>query len=136
MASAEYNRFKYNLATKNIDWESDTIKIMIVSTSYTFAATHNQKSEIVAYEIRGTGYTAGGKVLTSKTVTQGATTKLDAADATWTSLTASSMGGAIVYDDDLANDDLICYIDFGEAKASTATDFTINFGASGVLTLT
>jgi hypothetical protein len=80
MASGIYNRFKANLLNKEIDLEADTIKVMLLNNSHAFTATHNQKSEIVANEITGTGYTAGGAALANKAVTQAATSNWDAED--------------------------------------------------------
>ncbi len=135
MASGIYNRFKANLMNKEVDLEADTIKVMLLNNSHSFLATHNQKSEIVANEISGTGYTAGGEELTTKAVTQGATTDWDADNTEWTTATFSAYH-AVIYDDTLTNDDLICSIDFGGEKQVTAGTFTIQWDAAGIITLT
>lgn len=134
MASGIYNRFKANLMNKEVDLEADTIKVMLLDNSHSFTATHNQKSEIVANEINGTGYTAGGEALASKAVTQGATTKWDAADVEWTNATFTAYH-AVIYDDTLTNDDLIASIDFGGAKSVSDGTFKIQWHANGIVTL-
>jgi len=134
MASEMYNRFKANLMNKEIDLEADVIKVMLLDDSHSFTATHNQKSEIVANEISGTGYTAGGEALASKAVTQGETTKWDADDVEWTGATFTAYH-AVIYDDDLTNDDLIASIDFGGAKSVSAGTFKIQWHANGIITL-
>lgn len=134
MSSGIYNRFNANLMNKEVDLEADTIKVMLLDDSHSFTATHNQKSEIVANEISGTGYTAGGEELASKAVTQGATTKWDAADVEWTTATFTAYH-AVIYDDTLTNDDLICSIDFGAAKSVTAGTFKIQWHANGIVSL-
>lgn len=134
MASGIYNRFKANLMNKEVDLEADTIKVMLLDNSHSFTATHNQKSEVVANEISGTGYTATGAALATKAVTQAATTKWDADDTAWTTATFSAWH-AVIYDDTLANDDLICSIDFGGEQAIVAGTFTIQWHADGIITL-
>lgn len=134
MASGIYNRFKANLMNKEADLEADTIKVMLLNDSHAFTATHNQKSEIVANEISGTGYTAGGAALANKAVTQAATTKWDADDTAWTDASFTAYH-AVIYDDTLTNDDLICSIDFGEAKTVSAGTFTIQWHTDGIITL-
>lgn len=134
MASGIYNRFKANLLNKEIDLEADTIKVMLLNNSHAFTATHNQKSEIVANEITGTGYTAGGATLANKAVTQAATSKWDADDTAWTSASFTAYH-AVIFDDTLTNDDLICSIDFGAAKTVSAGTFTIQWHTDGIITL-
>lgn len=134
MASGIYNRYKANLMNKEIDMEADTIKVMLLDNSHSFTATHNQKSEIVANEVSGTGYTAGGVALAGKAVTQAATTKFDANDSQWTSASFTA-AFAVIYDDDLANDDLIACIDFGGDQTVTNGTFTIQWHTDGIITL-
>ena len=119
---------------KEIDLEADTIKVMLLDNSHTFTATNNKKSDIVANEISGTGYTAGGVALGTKSVTQAATTKFDAADSTWTTATFTAYH-AVIYDDSLTDDDLIASIDFGGAQTVSAGTFTITYDANGILTI-
>lgn len=134
MASGIYDRFKANLMNKEIDLEADIVKVMLMTTVHTFVSTHNQKTEIVANEISGTGYTAGGATLASKAVTQAASTKWDGTDVAWTSATFTAYH-AVIYDDALVNDDLIASIDFGGAKSVSAGMFTIQWHANGIVTL-
>lgn len=135
MASGIYNRFKANLMTKEIDLEADTIKAALLNDSHAFSAAHNQWSEVSANELaNGNGYTTGGEALVSKAVTQAATTKWDAADVEWTSATFTAYH-AVIYDDTLLNDDLICSIDFGGAKTVSAGTFKIEWHADGIITL-
>lgn len=135
MASGIYNRFKANLMNKEVDLEADTIKVALLDNSHGFTATHNQWSEVSANEITGSGYSSPGQDLAGKAVTQAATTKWDATDAEWTSATFSAYH-AVIYDDTLTNDDLICSIDFGGEKQVTAGTFTIQWDAAGIITLT
>lgn len=119
---------------KEIDLEADTIKIALLDSSHSFTSTNNTWSDVSANEVSGTGYTAGGEDLANKSVTQGATTKFDADDVTWSTATITT-SHAVIYDDTLTNDDLIASIDFGGSQSVTAADFKIVFSASGIITL-
>jgi len=121
--------------TLALDLDNDTLKIMLVTSGYTpDFGTHDFKAD-VTNEVVGTGYTAGGETLTSVALTQSAgTITFDAADVTWTSSTITARG-AVIYDDTLASDPLICYIDFGSDQSSSSGDFQIAFNASGIFTL-
>lgn len=140
MASGLYgitflNALKNDLALDLDDTTADRFKVMLVTSSYTpNFGTHDFKSD-VTNEVSGTGYDAGGKSLSSVTLTQtGGTITFDAANLTWASSTITARG-AVVYDDSLTNDPLICYIDFGADKSSSAGDFVLTFNASGIFTL-
>tara|TARA_R100000995_G_scaffold84450_1_gene63165 strand:- start:67 stop:495 length:429 start_codon:yes stop_codon:yes gene_type:complete len=138
MASGLYgitflNALKNTLA---LDLDSDTIKIMLVTSSYTpdFGA-HDFKAD-VSNEVSGTNYTAGGNTLSSLALTQtGGTIKFDAADTSWSSATITDARGAVIYDDSLTDDPLIAYIDFGANFSSSNGTFTIAFNAGGIFTI-
>jgi len=60
MPSLIYNSFFEDLARGAIDLDTDTIRVMLVTSSYTENKdTHTKRSD-VTNEITGTGYTAGG----------------------------------------------------------------------------
>lgn len=140
MASGLYgvtflNALKNDLALDLDDTTADRFKVMLVTSVYTpdFGA-HDFKAD-VTNEVVGTGYTAGGESLTSVTLTQAAgVITFDAADVTWASSSITARG-AVVYDDSLASDPVICYIDFGSDQTSSSGDFVLSFNASGIFTL-
>jgi len=136
MASGVYERFMANLMDKLVDLGTggDAIRVALLDNSHTFTATHNTWSQVSANEVSGTGYTANGELLGSQTVTQGTTAKFDGADTVWTTATFSAYH-AVLYDDTLAGDDLICSFDFGGIQTVTAGTFTIEWNASGIITL-
>jgi len=138
MASGLYGETFVNAldGTAAIDLNSDTIKIMLVTSSYSpdFGA-HGHKSD-VTNEVSGTNYTAGGNTLGSLSLTQtGGTIKFDAADTSWSSATITNARGAVIYDDSVTNDPLIAYIDFGSDFSSSNGTFTIAFNAGGIFTI-
>ena len=136
MASGIYERFKANLMNKIVDLEADTINVMLMDNVHAFTATHNVKTDVNGNELpTAGGYTIGGAALASKAVTQAGTTKFDAADTAWTSSTFSAYH-AVLFDDTVGTDDLICSFDFGGIKTVTAGTFTIQWHANGIITLT
>ncbi len=133
MASGIYNRFKANLMNKIVDMEADTINVSLYDTNHSFTATDTVYT--TDNELASTGgYTQGGKPLQSKAVTQAATTKFDADDLAWTSATFSAYH-AVIWDDTVGTDDLICSIDFSGEQAVSAGTFTIQWDAAGIVTL-
>jgi hypothetical protein len=89
------------------------------------------------------GYTAGGKTLTSQDVTQDNTNDrgvFDAADVTWTSLGALSPATpshTILWDDTPTSpaDPLIAYWVLG-TTATNGGNYTIQWGTNGIILLT
>lgn len=130
MASGIYNIYKANLMNKEIDMEADTIKVALMTDSHSFDATDNNWADVSANEISGTGYTEDGASLASKSVTKAATTKFDADDVAWETATFQAWH-AVIY----SGTDLIASIDFGGEQQVTASTFTIEWPAGGILTL-
>jgi hypothetical protein len=120
-------------AADRIDFVNDTLKIAILSS----AATINQDTQdywddLVANEISGTGYTAGGITLASKTLTYDGptnTVRMKAADVVWSTVSFTNGRYAIVYKSTGTNSTshLVAYIDFGANQSPSAVDFTISF---------
>ena len=140
MANAIYNNAKEELLKAGINLASDTIKVMLVTSSYTpNVDTHDFKDDITN-EVTGTGYTAGGATLASKAVTQDDANDrgaFDAADTTWGSSTITARG-AVVYKDTgtPSTSPVICYFDFTTDQISNNGNFTIQWHANGILLLT
>jgi hypothetical protein len=139
MADVIYNSFKAYIMDGSIDLDTDTIDVMLVTSSYTpDQDTHEDKAD-VTNEVTGTGYTADGAALASKAVTIDDTDNegvFDAADVTWSSSTITARG-AVLYKDtgSDATSLLICYLDFGSDQSSSAGDFTISWNSEGILNL-
>ena len=142
MASKVYGNALKAAFNKEVDWDSDTIKVALVSSAYTPNQDgHDYWDDVVTNEVAGTGYTAGGKTLTGKTVTYDAgtnTVKFDADDASWPNSTITARY-AVVYDDSGATAGqkaLIAYFDFTTDRASSNGEFVIRWGADGVFSAT
>jgi hypothetical protein len=124
---------------KEIDLDSDTLKVMLCTSSYTPSQSTHQYKSSVTNEVTGTGYTAGGATLGSVTVaTSSLVFTLDAADTSWTTSTITARY-AVIYDSTPATDatrPLIGYADFGADVSTTAGTFTITWDAAGICTVT
>ena len=126
---------------KEIDLDTDTIKVMLCTSAYVPDQDAHQYKSSVTNEVTGTGYTAGGATLGTKTVTYTGATNVfafDAADVTWPSSTITARF-AVVYDDTPATDatkPLIGYVDFGADVSTTSGTFTLTWDAAGVCTVT
>jgi hypothetical protein len=139
MASLIYNSFKKNIANGSIDLDTDTIKVALVTSSYTPDQDTHEDMADVTNEVSSSGYTTGGETLANKTITQDNTNNravFDADDVTWTS-TSMTARGAVIYKSTgtAATDLLIAYKDFGSDKTSSNGDFTITWDADGILYL-
>lgn len=139
MADVIYNSFKKDVISGAINLASDTLKLMLVTSSYTpNQDTHTKRSDVTS-EVSGTGYTAGGVTLANKTVTQDNTGNAgvwDADDIVWTTATITARA-AVIYKSRggaASADELIAYYDFGSDKTSTAGNFTITINTAGLLT--
>jgi len=139
MADLIYNGFKFYIMNGGIDLDTDTIKVMLVTSTYTpNQDTHVFRSS-VTNEVTGSGYSAGGATLASKTVTQDDTDNegvFDAADVTWSTATITARGAVIYKSTGVAGTDtLICYLDFVSDQTATGADFTIAWNAEGIVNL-
>jgi len=134
MANAVYPIAKKALLDADIDLSVDTIKIVLLTSSYTYSASHDFLNDISA------GYRVStSAALSSKTTTGGA---FDAADVTFTALTGSAVTRWVLFKDTgtESTSNLIAYFDTvsgGGALSYTpnGSDFTLAFGASGIFTI-
>jgi hypothetical protein len=123
MASGWYNSGLRDIADRTIDYAADTIKVMLVTSSYTPDPDHDFANDVDANEVSGTGYTggfggAGRKTLASKTFTTDTTNnfvKLSAAAVTWSAVNGFTPKYA-VFLKEITNDAasrLLWYLDLG-----------------------
>jgi hypothetical protein len=130
-----YNRASYHVSKNDVDLDSHVLKAMLLNSGYVPDASHNRTTDIVANEITGTGYTAGGLTLTGVAVTEASgVTKVDATDAQWgpgATITARYM---VVYDF-TANYLLTCF-DFLVNKSVVNGTLTYEFDADGFMRFT
>lgn len=118
--------FKQEVLLGVHDLDTDTLKIAL----YTAAADLNATTTVygTANEVVGTGYSAGGVVLTGATVlTSGTTAYVDFNDAVWNPA-AFTARGALIYNASKGNKS-IAVLDFGSDKTAT-TSFTVQMPAN------
>jgi len=133
-ANAVCNSFKRELlvGTHNFTLTTgDQFKLALYTSSATYGATTTVYSS--TNEVTGTGYTAGGEILTNVTPTLDTSTGItDFADKTWSTSTITARG-AMIYNFSKANAAVVT-LDFGSDKISSAGDFTIQFPAPAAAT--
>lgn len=140
-----FPQFELGLAGKLQNLATDSIKVALSNTAgpVGLATTGVQAAKLftdwtsnVAAEISGTGYTAGGQLLSgvSSTVTGNVWT-LTATSPAWTSSTLTA-NQAIFYDSSASTIQLIAFWDFGGAVSDTSGTYTLTINASGIVTAT
>lgn len=134
MANAVYPKGKKAILDGDVDFLTDTIKIVLVDATYTYSTAHDFLDDIAAGD-----RVATSAALSSKTTTDGA---FDAADVTFTSLSGNTVTSWVLFKDtgSAATSQLIAYFDTvsgGGALSFTpnGSNFTVSFGASGIFTI-
>lgn len=130
MASTAFDSFLDDLAKGSIDMDTDTFKVMLVTSGYTEDKAAHSKLSDVTSEVSGTGYTAGGATLVP-TVTKDTTnhrTTLTFPQVTWPSSTITARK-AVVYKSRggaASADELVFVNDFGSDVTTSNGTFTLN----------
>jgi len=130
ITTAMCNSFKQELLGGVHDLDTDSLKIALIKGSHTgtYGASTTNYSNVTSNsdEASGAGYSAGGQVLDSATITlSGSTAFVDFADEVFTNATVSA-DGCIIYNSSQANR-AIAVFNFGSTVTSTNGDFTIVF---------
>jgi hypothetical protein len=126
-----------SLANKEIDWDSDTIKAALCTSSYTPNQDTHQYASSLTNELSGGSYSR--QTLASKTTTYDTSSNthtLDCADIVWTAITAADFRYMVYIDTQTASDatsPLIAYVDFGATQSATAQDVTVAINAAGAV---
>lgn len=130
MASLIFNRALELWARGNIDFDTDTFKVLLTTSSYTENKDTHDFRDDVTNEVTGTGYTAGGNTATVTVNLDTANDRLDITlgGTTWPSSTITARkavyykarGGAS------SADELIAVNDFGSDVVTSAGTFTLN----------
>lgn len=118
--------FKQQLFLAVHDFSTDTFKMALYSATASIDATTTVY--IASGEITGTGYTAGGKILTGVTVSvSGTTAYVNFASPVWTPASFTARG-ALIYNS-TKSDKAVAVLDFGSDKTCT-TSFTVAMPAN------
>lgn len=130
MASLIYNSAIRDVLVGNIDYDTDTFKVMLTTSGYVENKdTHTKRSD-VTNEVTGTGYVAGGAATTVSVAavdTANDDVEITIGAASWASSTITarkaviykSRGGAA------SADELVAVVDFGADVVSSNGTFTL-----------
>lgn len=126
IAQALCSSFKQQILLGEHDLEIDVINIALYTSAANLDASTTEYG--TSGEVVGSGYTAGGKVLTGVTVLlSGTTAYVDFADTTWDPASFTARG-ALIYNVSKSNK-AIAVLDFGSDKTATTT-FTVQMPAN------
>ena len=132
-----HNNFKEQLFLKTIDCNSDTFKVAMYTSAYTWSVDGADAAYSTDNEIEAANYTAGGATLANPTVTQDDTNNRaawDGDDVAWTSLAAASPKHAVLYDDTTVTKWLIAHWELN--TDSNGGNYTLTFSSDGIILLT
>jgi len=126
MASIVFDSYLHDSLSGDTKVLEDDLMCALMTSSYSPDTSDTVFDD--TYEVSGTGYTAGGKGITGKTVVDGT---LRVSPVTWpaSSITAR---WAVIYNSSNSNR-LIAAIDFETDRRSLSSSFTVNWTASGLL---
>ena len=135
----------YNLGMQNfmlglIDWEDDTIRCALTTSTYSPDKDTDEFFDDISNEVVGVGYTAKGETLTTAAVnvdTVNDEVQLDSDNVQWTVATITARR-AVIYKDTgtPATSPLIGWVDFGTDETVTAGTFSITVDADGWFKIT
>jgi hypothetical protein len=141
--AALYGKFVLSALNKEVDIDTDTLKVMLTTSIYVPDQDTHQYKSSVTNEVTGTGYTATGVALTGVTVVYSAASNLitvDANDSSWgAGATISAIRFGVLYDSSPATDatrPLIGFFNFTTDQAVANGTFTIQYNAAGIFTAT
>lgn len=136
-----YGLFFKSAMNKEVDLDSDTIKLMLTTSSYTPNQDTHQYKASVTNEVSGTGYTAGGTTVGPITTNYDTATNVwsfDGPDASWTSATLNGVNAprwAVLYDSTPSTDatrPLIGYVDLDGDTPITSGTLSITWNSVGI----
>lgn len=135
-----YSPVYQSMLNQEINFTTGTVKAMLATSAYIPDRDGHRYKSSVTNEAVGTGYTAGGLTLASKTLTYAAgshTWTLDCADLVWASATVQAR--YLIFYVSTGTDStspLIAYVDFGVDVTATGGSFTATIPTAGFATFT
>lgn len=122
-----------------VDLDLETHKLALFTNTITPNFSTDTAYGVAPYnanEVSGTGYTAGGTVLTSTTWTESpaGTLMFDAANTQWATSTITNARGGLGYADALAGNNALLLVNFGADFSTVAGLFDIQWAATGIFT--
>jgi len=123
--------FRSQILLGEHDLDTDSLKLALYSSSASLSdgtTVYTTSNEVV-----GTGYSAGGVVLTGIDVTTDSSVAVVSITDAVISASTITARGALIYNSSQANK-AVAVFDFGADKSSTDGDFTIQFPAAAAAT--
>ena len=119
-----------DIATGAVDCDTDTFKMMLVTSTYTASKSHAKRSDITNEVAAGSGYTAGGNacaLTVAATDNVNNDVEISFSVTSWTSATITARAGVIYKSrGGLATaDELVGYVDFLSNITSTNGTFAV-----------
>jgi len=121
--------FKVGLLNGEFDFGVGTTQVYKLAL---YTSTADLSKDTTTYttvgEVVGTGYVAGGQILTVSQVptSSGSTAFCNFSDVSWPSSTIAA-NGALIYLADGVNNPAVAVLDFGATKTSTNSTFMVSF---------
>jgi hypothetical protein len=136
MASLVYNSAVDDMARGLIDFDSDTFKAMLVTSTYSPNKDTHDKRDDVTNEVTGTGYTTGGTTCAVTVTKDTANDKvvITLGSVSWSSSTITARGCVYYKSRGGASsaDEIVAYNDFGGDVSTTGGTFSV---AASTITL-
>lgn len=130
MASVLYPSAKQAILNKEIDWDTDDIRPILIDTAdYTYSSAHDFLDDVAGAARVATGSAA----LASRTIASGV---FDAADYTFPTVTGDSIEAIILYlhTGTESTSNLLAYID-GISVTPDGNDIIVQWDAAGIFSL-
>lgn len=126
MASLLYNSLMYDGLTGAVDIDTDTFRMILVTSAYSPSKSHSKRNQITN-EVTGTGYTAGGKVVVPTIALNNTTNRaiITIPQTIWTASTITARGAVVCKWRGGASsaDELLCYVDFLQDIVTSNQEF-------------
>lgn len=134
MPSLIYNNCLDNLVRGTIDFDTDTFKVMLVTSAYTPNKDTHEFRSSVTNEVSASGSYAAGGGTTAVTVSLDTTndrSDISFGNVSFTSATITARAAVIYKSRGGASsaDELVAYVDFGSDQTSTNGTFTVTFSS-------
>jgi len=119
-----------DIATGQVDCDTDTFKMLLVTSTYTASKSHAKRSDITNEVAAGSGYTTGGNacaLTVAATDNVNNDVEISFSVTSWTSATITARAGVIYKSrGGLATaDELVGYVDFLSNITSTNGTFAV-----------
>lgn len=123
----------------NLDLETHKVALVTNASTPNFSASQAaaKYGDAQFTEVTGTGYTAGGALLTSTSVSESPASVLmfDAGDVSWVGSTITGARAALIHADAISAptaDPAIALVNFGADYSTNNGTFTIQWAATGI----